>query len=278
MSTILDALKRLEEERRTEKTQQAPLALTGQMPAPHSIRRWATGLILAGLVTAGVVAAIVWTNGGMSGKTISRNEPSPDPMVGTISPKDRKKSVSAAPDREELFGKSTIPAEVDPPPASRRSMSQERARLPSAAPLKTVPPSYSKQLQVKTNRQPRRSRVAAPAPHTAVTVDTGKTSSPHREAVNVLENKPDNRLPETSDSQPSPTQDPYTDAELLAGGTLRLQAISWSDIPSARVTIIDGRILREGQSVDGYIVVQIQPEVVIVGKGGKHWKLAYGRP
>jgi hypothetical protein len=58
---------------------------------------------------------------------------------------------------------------------------------------------------------------------------------------------------------------------------LQLQAVSWSDIPSERVTIINGQILREGQGVDGYAVVQIRPEDVIVKNSGKLWKLSYGQ-
>jgi hypothetical protein len=49
-------------------------------------------------------------------------------------------------------------------------------------------------------------------------------------------------------------------------------------MPSARITVIDGRILREGHSVDGYTVVQIRPEDVIMDKEGKRWKLTYDSP
>jgi hypothetical protein len=59
--------------------------------------------------------------------------------------------------------------------------------------------------------------------------------------------------------------------------TLNLQAISWSDIASARVTIIAGRLLREGQVVDGYTVIEIRPQDVIVEKDGQRWRIVYGR-
>ena len=72
------------------------------------------------------------------------------------------------------------------------------------------------------------------------------------------------------------TKDAYARAEVLPKDTLQLQAISWSDIPTERITIIAGQILREGQTIDGYSVIAIRPEDVILEKAGKWWKLVYG--
>jgi len=310
VSTILDALKRLEEERRAENALQVPLSLTERSSAPQHIRLWTTGLILTGLVMIGVVAALIWVNGGWPGKAFYGRAPDSDPMEGTPSPDARKRSVSAVPIQEEGVGISAKTAEVVLPPASRRSGWHERARLPSPTLQKIVPPSYSEQIQAKslpsgpwpgksasvmsypketkpleptvsaqpieTDMQQQNSQFVAPAPHTAATGSDGRAPWSDRKNPNLSKTKPDNRLPETPDSLLSPTQDPYTDSELLDRGTLRLQAISWSDNPGVRITVINDRILHEGQNIDGYIVVQIRPKEVIVGKGGKHWKLAYG--
>jgi hypothetical protein len=90
-----------------------------------------------------------------------------------------------------------------------------------------------------------------------------------------LKTKPVESVPTPSPKQALPARDPYAQTEAFTQETLRLQAVSWSDVPSARVTIINGRILREGQSVDGYAVVQIRPKDVIIKKSGKQWKLSY---
>lgn len=87
---------------------------------------------------------------------------------------------------------------------------------------------------------------------------------------------PDATSPPGPAVPPPAHQDSYALTEVLARDALQLQAISWSDIPTARITIIAGRILREGQNVDGYAVVEIRPNDVIVQKAGKHWKLVYG--
>ena len=70
--------------------------------------------------------------------------------------------------------------------------------------------------------------------------------------------------------------DPFALTEVLPKDALQLQAISWSEMPSERITIVTGRILREGQSIDGYTVVEIRSEDVIVEKEGKRWRLVYG--
>ena len=54
-----------------------------------------------------------------------------------------------------------------------------------------------------------------------------------------------------------------------------LQAISWSTLPKARITVINGRILHEGQTIEDYTVTQIRSEDVILNKAGQHWKLNY---
>jgi hypothetical protein len=78
------------------------------------------------------------------------------------------------------------------------------------------------------------------------------------------------------DAPPSPQEDLYASAEVLPKDTLQLQAISWSDIPGDRITIITGQILREGQAIEGYSVIEIRPDDVIVEKAGERWKLVYG--
>jgi hypothetical protein len=83
---------------------------------------------------------------------------------------------------------------------------------------------------------------------------------------------------EPADMQTPANPDAYADVEPLARGTLQLQAISWSDNPGTRITVIDGRILREGHSIDGYTIIAIRPEDVILAKEGKRWKLGYNLP
>jgi len=57
---------------------------------------------------------------------------------------------------------------------------------------------------------------------------------------------------------------------------LKLQALAWSTDVARRMAVINGRIVHEGESVDGYQVIQIREEDVVVNDGGKSWRLAFG--
>ncbi len=62
----------------------------------------------------------------------------------------------------------------------------------------------------------------------------------------------------------------------IADSKLKLQALAWSAEDARRMAVINGRIVREGESVDGYQVMQIREEDVVVNDGGKSWRLEFG--
>jgi len=273
VSTILDALRRLEKERHEDHAQ-APLSMTGRTVHSPIPRRRTTVLTVGGLVAIGVVAVLVWFNGGLPGKAVSPNRPSPDPVAGAASSDATKRPAATALQHAKEPGEAPKTAKADLPLPARKLAARERVQTQAPASRQTVPPTYSEQLKGKslsTGSTPGRPATAAQRPERTADVDltvrqqTAKTT-------------PGISLRETADAPTTADQDAYADAESLARGTLQLQAISWSDSPGARVTVIDGRILREGHSVDGYTVIQIRPEDIILGKEGKRWKLAYSRP
>jgi cytoskeletal protein RodZ len=56
---------------------------------------------------------------------------------------------------------------------------------------------------------------------------------------------------------------------------LKLQALAWFKDASKRMVVINGRIVREGGSVDGYQITQIRQEDVVVNDGRKRWSLEF---
>lgn len=56
---------------------------------------------------------------------------------------------------------------------------------------------------------------------------------------------------------------------------LKLQAISWASAPGGRLAVINGNIMREGASLEGYTIVQIDRDEVVVRKGSEQWKLVF---
>ncbi len=83
----------------------------------------------------------------------------------------------------------------------------------------------------------------------------------------------DTVLPVESDPVPSrssgavsaPAAEDFPELDPSAG--LTLQAISWSADPARRLAVINGRLCREGEPVDGYVLVRISTDDVLLSDG-----------
>ena len=60
------------------------------------------------------------------------------------------------------------------------------------------------------------------------------------------------------------------------GSKLKLQALAWYHEAARRMAVINNRVVREGESVDGYQITQIRQEDVVVNDGRKSWSLEFG--
>ncbi len=61
----------------------------------------------------------------------------------------------------------------------------------------------------------------------------------------------------------------------LDDSRFRLQAIAWSAKAHQRMAVINGRILREGESLDGFLVAHIHEDEVILSDGGTSWRIEF---
>jgi hypothetical protein len=62
-----------------------------------------------------------------------------------------------------------------------------------------------------------------------------------------------------------------------AGGTgLKLQAIAWSSDSSESIAVVNGRILREGNSIEGALIIEIDKNDVSFQKGNEQWRQRFG--
>jgi len=62
----------------------------------------------------------------------------------------------------------------------------------------------------------------------------------------------------------------------LADSSMKLQALAWSKDAARRMAVINGRIVREGESMEGYQIKQIREEDVVVSNGQQSWSLEFG--
>ncbi len=67
----------------------------------------------------------------------------------------------------------------------------------------------------------------------------------------------------------------YAQLDILNDGDLELQAISYAQTPSERMAVINNDIIREGRSINGYKIIYIGPEQVVVEQRGAQWKLIF---
>jgi hypothetical protein len=82
--------------------------------------------------------------------------------------------------------------------------------------------------------------------------------------------------------QPASTSSPRATAaqstrtyQRLDDAKLKLQAIAWSNVAAQRIAVINSRIVREGESVEGFSINQIRQENVIVNDGKQSWQLEF---
>lgn len=246
MSTILNALKRLEDQRRAGDAQQVPASMAGRGAASGGKSRRRLVVALVGVIIL-AVTAVSWVYRHWSAG--------------------EKRALDAAPLETQT---------QTPPPAAPRT---EPSRVPQRKRVEAV-----RTARRNPDRLPLKTAAGAPSnPQTALNAPDYVPPDPERQSARAPspEHYPDVQTRDLSPPGPAaprpPTnQDPFALTEVLPKDALQLQAISWSDRPSERITIIAGRILREGQSIDGYTVIEIRSEDVIVEKEGKRWRLAYG--
>jgi hypothetical protein len=64
-------------------------------------------------------------------------------------------------------------------------------------------------------------------------------------------------------------------AKIMDGTRLELQAIAWSVDAQKRIAVINGRVVREGATVEGFTITQIGKDEVVVMEGNELRKLVF---
>jgi len=176
-------------------------------------------------------------------------DPGPNESRGVVS---EKKPTLKRQNARSGAGSGPRPAGVDQPPRSlpRTPVSQKSPKhkiLPSSRKLQ--PPET--EIKAKSNT----SRLPAAISEKSVQSDT----------------RPEVAAP----TKKSPSRDAGT-YQRLDDSKLDLQAIAWSKEASQRLAVINGHIVREGESVEGFLVNQIRQENVVLNDGTTTWQLEFG--
>ncbi|MCP4629359.1 MAG: general secretion pathway protein GspB [bacterium] len=281
MSSILKALKKIEENSPSPESHPS-------LPKPRDTNQLIDSIIknrrrrrrfiyisLALLLIAGTTAFLFNQRQMLMTKVLSVMSSKP-PTAEEASDTDRAGVYKA-----KVPTSSTKPVRKPPSPT----------RQPRTSIKTPMPDDSDKKLQATTrssNRRPisesppppnsPRSRTLHAGPNSKIKKPLKKTStSPGLQSVKspAAGKKARPIAPVTRAKQPAQTRTQAT-YRPIENDKLKLQALAWSDAAARRMAVINGRIVREGDSVDGYQVYKIREEDVIVNESGKSWRLEFG--
>ena len=278
MSSILKALKRIEGQ---PPPPEAFPALPESVDAKQAVnstarKRWRLRRItMLGLVLLIIVigAVVVFQNRKyLISKIFPIGPPTTNQQKG---PEDGEKS--------KIFS-----AKIPPPTVKPASKKIESKPSPRPA-IKTVAPGQKSKKPRTTSRSTKSSGKARK--QTATSMPT--VSSRHPQSATTVQKpapKPASREKfrpskksiagkRTASSKPGVRARKTTKAPTyakLTDSNIKLQALAWSSDAARRMAVINGRIVREGESMDGYQINQIRQEDVVVSDGRQSWSLEFG--
>jgi hypothetical protein len=106
-----------------------------------------------------------------------------------------------------------------------------------------------------------------------------KSSSPYKKKIadQILIQKSNNtkNKTETSGQQLKRKRILSIPVKQAGESKLQLQAIAWSSDPESRLAVVNGRVLREGSSIEKVLITHIGKNEVIFKKGGEEWKQVF---
>lgn len=297
MSTILKSLKKLEQENRNPKNRNPFSGYRGpgsfdslDANASWFKSAWFKGGLMVAIIFVLGAASLYYYDqtqdakkyqAGLDSKVQSRPEfasqendpgkppPTSRPAVNEIAPV--TKNTAPAPDPSPV-NKTTDPEPISPAvPTHRRPVPSAPSEAPTAQSAALERGSGKSLIQEGPRSS---SKPMAPQP-------TGPKPAPRKITPPTAAQKPVTPLPsQAKEKQPQqPSREPFNNVPVLSGGPLRVDAIVWSPVSSDRMAVINSRIVYEGDSLDGYTLLAIRPDDVVVRKdGGGRYKVRFGHP
>jgi hypothetical protein len=155
-------------------------------------------------------------------------------------------------------------------PPDRNAVPTASVGRPVAKPIQESPPSET---MAKPPPAPPPKEASPPtAPPLEKALPVPKAAPPP--AVKKIPSAPRKEKPPARAVEAKPNRSATANLPVLTTD-LKLQAISWASAPGDRLAVINGNIMREGTSLEGYSIVQIDRDEVVVRKGSEQWKLVF---
>ena len=152
----------------------------------------------------------------------------------------------------------TAPPPSSPPAPAPSSSPPALAVVPTEPPVEPTPP------------------VQAPPPSARI---RPRDAGPGAPSAPDTRSAPAQRAPSGQD-RPTPVRPPAAPARSvedslnrLDDSKLKVMAIAWAEDPGRRLAVVNGHIVREGESVDGYTVTRIRRDDLVVSDGTRSWRV-----
>jgi hypothetical protein len=257
LSSILKALKKIESSAPPEESLNHaqvfnPRAVFGKRhrgPRLASITVWigsAAGVVLAaGILFQGWMSQAPGPRGGKPLSAAADNAPAGATAFHAKLPDVKTASPSPPVAAQPLPGQAaSVPAPAALPPAASEAPATRKPAPPAARAAARLLPK-DRLPAPATERPSTSAQKAAPA---------GKNESPGR---------------------PPATRTPEDNLSPLDNFKLKVMAIAWQADATRRIAVINGHIVKEGESVDGYTITRIRKDDVIVNDGSRSWRVEF---
>lgn len=250
MSSILEALKKAEQESTVDRAAGTPWPAPRPMPSPYRkrSRRWWVPLgIVVGLCVTGGVLWQVW-------------RPYTPPPAGSLSTPPSSETTQTTPPLVAGAPTPIVPVAEQPqrpPVKTPMEASSQQATANAPASDDRVSDSMAAALPTQTGDPSIPGNVPAADPVIAPAQDPAP-----RPADSAMAGQP---VAASRDAGKFFKSDPRID----------LQALVWAPESAARFVVINNRLIKEGGSVDNIVVVRINPDDVLLAEGSDRWHEAF---
>jgi len=268
LSSILDSLKKLERETSQQDYPPARARADRKGIIPKSAI-WIVGVVC---VCIGAIGFAAYFRGAP--------EKSHKPLVGDITPA-QKTEVTRDDQKIPLAHTNETPSPATDSARNRKTTAtaREPETLSSVGkPITNPRPSEEKDNKAEVKTEKRQIVEVKKIQKEKQVVDRA-VQKPQPQIVTKEKDKPD-----SSDESPEKTltqENKPIPMDRLEGVEFKIQAISWGETHRERLVVISNQVLREGDGIKGYQISHINPDDVVLRRGGKDYRLGFrsaGRP
>ena len=266
MSSILDSLKKLEKET-PHQDHLLPRARTDRKVVTP---KRAIGFITGVCVCVGAIGLVAYYRG------VPEIIPEPLTRDAAFAPKPAATPAAIIDDpKKPLASSQKLPALLP-----SESISQNTTATAATPEIKTpviestikpvLPEIKSSERTVKT--ETRQEVEIIKTPKEEPVKDTA-FQEPEPDVLTITEDPSDSldALPQKT----SPQKNKPLPIDRLEGVSIKIQAISWSEIPAQSLAVINNEVVREGDGIEGYQISRINIDDIVLRRGDKAYRLEF---